>query len=79
MKRNTLFVAITLIAFAMSSCVVHHHHKTARHDNGKHKGWYKGKGNQRKGTTVIIVPDNNGKGNGNNKNKGNGHGKGKKK
>lgn len=78
MKRNTLFVAITLIAFAISSCVVHHH-TTARHDNGKHKGWYKGKGNQKKGTTVIIVPDNNGKGNNKSNGKGNGNGKGKKK
>lgn len=39
MRKLITFVLALLVSFAVVSCV------TTRHDNGKHKGWYKNPNN----------------------------------
>lgn len=62
--KNIVAISLCLgLIFGTSACVHHHHHtRVVKHDNGKHKGWYKGKGHAK----------------GHPGNKGRGHGKGHK-
>ena len=53
---KVLFI-LTVFILSLTSCVV------VKTDNGRHLGWYKGKGNPHKTTKVVKVKSNNGKGN----------------
>lgn len=67
--KKILAISLCLgLILSFTSCVVGHRHHTThviKHDNGKHKGWYKGK----KGHGNNGNNGNNGRG------KGNKHGK----
>ena len=89
MKKLKLFIAITLISALVttqSSCVIIYK-KDGKHDNGKHKGWFKNSNNPHhphstnpgKGNGKGNNDNGNGKGNGNGNGKSNGNGNGKKK
>lgn len=56
-----------IIAINLTSCFLVNTKDANRHDNGKHKGWYKEPHNSKK--IIIVTP--NGKG----KSHGKGHGK----
>ncbi|MCE3294531.1 MAG: hypothetical protein K0R65_245 [Crocinitomicaceae bacterium] len=60
-KKIAVISLSLLLILSFTSCVAGHRHHTThvvKHDNGKHKGWYKGKGNTK------SHPGNNGKGHG---------------
>lgn len=47
LKKSAIISLGLGLVISLNSCVIGHHHhtttRTVKHDNGKHKGWYKAK------------------------------------
>lgn len=67
LKKTALISLCLGLILSFTSCVTTHHHthRVVKHDNGKHKGWYKAKKSHANGKSNGKSNGNGGRGKGN--------------